>query len=143
MTVNLRARHILATVPLLLLGVAPLTAGCASPSSAVPAPRATVTITKEPTPAPTVTKIKPGPTVTEPAPTVTVTETETVDAWAAPQGPGNGYGAEGCDPNYAGGCVPIVSYDLDCADIGQSVTVVGYDVHGFDGDGDGYGCESY
>lgn len=48
-----------------------------------------------------------------------------------------------CDPNYTGGCVPNVSYDLDCPDIGFSVTVVGDDPHGFDRDGDGYGCESY
>jgi hypothetical protein len=47
-----------------------------------------------------------------------------------------------CDPNYSG-CVPLVSYDLDCADIGFSVTVLGYDKHGFDRDRDGYGCESY
>jgi|GEM_PF-2747968 len=48
-----------------------------------------------------------------------------------------------CDPNYIGGCVPNVSYDLDCKDIGFSVTVVGTDRHRFDGDGDGAGCESY
>ena len=48
-----------------------------------------------------------------------------------------------CDPNYTGYCVPIVSYDLDCADIGHSVIVVGIDHHGFDDDGDGVGCESY
>jgi hypothetical protein len=47
-----------------------------------------------------------------------------------------------CDPNYSP-CVPNVSYDLDCADIGFSVIVKGYDKHGFDADGDGYGCESY
>ncbi len=48
-----------------------------------------------------------------------------------------------CDPNYTP-CVPNVSYDLDCPDIGFSVTVIGYDKHGFDGnDNDGYGCESY
>jgi hypothetical protein len=47
-----------------------------------------------------------------------------------------------CDPNY-NPCVPNVSYDLDCADIGFSVTVVGSDPHRFDRDGDGYGCESY
>ena len=47
-----------------------------------------------------------------------------------------------CDPNYSG-CVPNVSYDLDCPDIGYSVTVYGSDPHGFDADGDGYGCESY
>lgn len=49
-----------------------------------------------------------------------------------------------CDPNYTGGCVPVVSYDLDCPDIGFRVTVVGTDRHGFDGnDNDGLGCESY
>jgi len=47
-----------------------------------------------------------------------------------------------CDENYSG-CVPVVSYDLDCADIGRSVRVYGYDRHGFDRDNDGYGCESY
>jgi beta-lactam-binding protein with PASTA domain len=48
-----------------------------------------------------------------------------------------------CDPNYEGACVPIVSYDLDCIDIGyQTVYVVGYDKYGFDGyDNDGVGCE--
>lgn len=50
---------------------------------------------------------------------------------------------QNCDPNYTP-CVPNVSYDLDCPDIGFSVTVIGYDRHGFDGnDNDGYGCESY
>lgn len=47
----------------------------------------------------------------------------------------------GCDPNYSGTCVPVVSSDLNCDDIGGSVTVVGSDPHGFDGDGDGSGCE--
>ena len=45
-----------------------------------------------------------------------------------------------CDPNYSG-CVPKVAYDLDCADIDGSVRVLGVDVHRFDGDGDGWGCE--
>jgi endonuclease YncB( thermonuclease family) len=48
----------------------------------------------------------------------------------------------GCDPNYTG-CVPIVGGDLDCADIGFSVQVIGVDIHGFDREGDGIGCESY
>jgi hypothetical protein len=47
-----------------------------------------------------------------------------------------------CNPNYSG-CVENSSYDLDCADIGTSVTVLGYDEYGLDRDGDGYGCESY
>jgi hypothetical protein len=48
-----------------------------------------------------------------------------------------------CDPNYSGYCVPNVNYDLDCADIGHMVYVVGNDHHRFDADNDGYGCESY
>lgn len=47
-----------------------------------------------------------------------------------------------CDSNYSG-CVPLTSYDLDCGDIGHSVTVYNSDPHGFDRDNDGYGCESY
>jgi membrane protein involved in colicin uptake len=49
--------------------------------------------------------------------------------------------ARSCDPGYQGACVPNVSYDLDCADIGTSVRVVGRDQHGLDGDNDGVGCE--
>ena len=48
-----------------------------------------------------------------------------------------------CDPNYTGFCVPNVSYDLNCADIGHMVRVVGDDRFGFDGDGNGWGCEAY
>ena len=47
----------------------------------------------------------------------------------------------GCDPNYAGACVPLTSSDLDCADVGGPVRVVGADRHRLDGDGDGRGCE--
>ena len=47
-----------------------------------------------------------------------------------------------CDPNYSG-CVPKVSYDLNCPDIGFMVRVIGRDKHNFDRDKDGYGCESY
>lgn len=47
-----------------------------------------------------------------------------------------------CNPNYSG-CVENSSYDLDCADVGTSVTILGYDEYGLDRDGDGYGCESY
>lgn len=47
-----------------------------------------------------------------------------------------------CDPNYYP-CVPLVSYDLDCPDIGFSVRVIGSDPHRFDREGDGYGCEAY
>jgi micrococcal nuclease len=47
----------------------------------------------------------------------------------------------GCDPSYAGACVPLSSSDLDCADVGRPVRVVGTDRHRLDGDGDGRGCE--
>jgi hypothetical protein len=49
----------------------------------------------------------------------------------------------GCDPNYAGACVPISSVDLDCGDVGRRVTVIGVDIHRLDSDGDGIGCDSY
>ncbi|MBA3289748.1 MAG: hypothetical protein H0U21_17340 [Acidimicrobiia bacterium] len=53
-----------------------------------------------------------------------------------------------CDPNYAGGCVPIAS-DVDCAGgsgngpayVEGPVTVIGVDVYDLDSDGDGLGCE--
>lgn len=47
-----------------------------------------------------------------------------------------------CSPDYDP-CVPDVSYDLDCSDVGEEVEVVGYDVYGLDGDNDGWACESY
>jgi len=54
-----------------------------------------------------------------------------------------------CDPNYSGACVPIAS-DVDCAGgsgngpayVVGPVTVIGYDIYGLDGDGDGIGCET-
>lgn len=51
-----------------------------------------------------------------------------------------------CDPNYVpqfsgGACVPDVPYDLDCPDIEDPVIVIGIDVHRFDRDQNGLGCE--
>jgi hypothetical protein len=54
----------------------------------------------------------------------------------------------GCDPNYAGACVPIAS-DVDCAGgsgngpayVRGPVTVVGSDIYRLDSDHDGVGCE--
>jgi len=50
-----------------------------------------------------------------------------------------------CDPNYSGGCVPPYPPDVNCADIRAlgiaPVKVIGTDVHGLDGDDDGWGCE--
>jgi len=47
-----------------------------------------------------------------------------------------------CSPHYTP-CVPNVSYDLNCADIGHRVYVKDVDVYHLDADGDGVGCESY
>lgn len=45
-----------------------------------------------------------------------------------------------CDPNYSP-CIPNVSHDLDCSDIGFTVKVTGVDRHKLDRDKDGLGCE--
>jgi endonuclease YncB( thermonuclease family) len=49
-----------------------------------------------------------------------------------------------CDPNYQG-CIPPYPPDLDCTDIKRMglapIRVIGTDVHKFDGDGDGIGCD--
>ncbi len=71
------------------------------------------------------------------APVDEITSLGTYEAPTPPPAPRNN-----CDPNYSP-CVPLVSYDLDCPDVGFSVTVIGSDPHRFDREGDGYGCESY
>jgi len=49
-----------------------------------------------------------------------------------------------CDPNYQG-CIPSYPPDLDCTEIKRMrlapIRVIGVDVHKFDGDGDGIGCD--
>jgi len=53
-----------------------------------------------------------------------------------------GGGGDGCDPNYAGACIPISATDLDCSDVqARNFRVVGTDIHHFDGDHDGIACE--
>jgi micrococcal nuclease len=48
-----------------------------------------------------------------------------------------------CDSSYLDVCIPSGPPDLDCTDISQKgFSVSGSDPHGFDGDGDGIGCES-
>ncbi len=58
--------------------------------------------------------------------------------------------SSGCDPNYAGACVPIAS-DVDCAGgsgngpayvRAQDFEVVGRDIYDLDRNGDGIACES-
>jgi micrococcal nuclease len=48
-----------------------------------------------------------------------------------------------CNPNYSP-CVPNVSYDIDCKDVGFRVQVIGSDPYNLDNDDpDLIGCESY
>lgn len=48
-----------------------------------------------------------------------------------------------CHPSYPGVCIPPAPPDLDCGEIAfRRFAVVPPDPHGFDGDGDGIGCES-
>ena len=48
-----------------------------------------------------------------------------------------------CDPSYPSVCIPPPPPDLDCGDIPYTnFTVVGSEPHGFDGDGNGVGCET-
>lgn len=57
-------------------------------------------------------------------------------------GGGEGDGGGNCDPSYPGVCIPPPPPDLDCADVSfTNFEVIGSDPHGFDGDGDGRGCE--
>jgi hypothetical protein len=63
-------------------------------------------------------------------------------------GSGSSSGSSGCDPNYAGACVPIAS-DVDCAGgkgngpayVQGPVRVIGQDIYRLDADHDGIGCE--
>lgn len=50
--------------------------------------------------------------------------------------------AKKCDPSYPTVCIPPPPPDLDCKDIPyRNFKVLPPDPHGFDGDGDGIGCE--
>jgi len=57
----------------------------------------------------------------------------------------NNSAREKCDTNYQG-CIPPYPPDLDCSDIKRMglapIRVVGQDVHKFDSDGDGIGCDN-
>ena len=58
--------------------------------------------------------------------------------------PRGGRGNARCDPSYPGVCIPAYDRvgDLDCVHVAaRNFRVVGRDPHGFDGDGDGVGCE--
>ena len=118
----------------------------ASASSTIEAPTTEAPPTQPPTTeAPTTTA---APTTTRPPttkPPTTKRPTTAAPATTAALKPL----ASGCDPNYAGACVPIAS-DVDCAGgsgngpayVQGPVRVVGTDIYGLDGnDNDGIGCE--
>ena len=68
---------------------------------------------------------KPDPSVRAPAATPT----------PAPSG-------DGCDPHYAGACIPVSPPDIDCGEIpDRNFGVVGTDVHNLDADHNGIACE--
>jgi hypothetical protein len=73
-------------------------------------------------------------------PTNAVTTVKKVAASTSPISQGNGL----CDPNYAG-CIPVSAVDLDCIDVKNlglaPVKVIGQDIHNFDRDRDGIGCD--
>ena len=48
-----------------------------------------------------------------------------------------------CDPSYPDDCIPPPPPDLECADIRHKLRVRPPDPHHFDGNHDGWGCESY
>ncbi|HSH58148.1 MAG TPA: hypothetical protein VK988_19050, partial [Acidimicrobiales bacterium] len=49
----------------------------------------------------------------------------------------------GCDGAYPDVCIPPAPPDLDCGSVShRRFRVLEPDPHGFDGDGDGMGCES-
>jgi micrococcal nuclease len=62
--------------------------------------------------------------------------------WGACDTGGGGDDGE-CHPSYPTVCIPPPPPDLDCADVTETnFEVVPPDPHGFDGDGDGIGCEA-
>jgi hypothetical protein len=80
--------------------------------------------------------------VKEEVTTKPVNQVTSMGTYVAPAPAPAAAAASNCNPNYSP-CVPDVSYDIDCPDIGMRVTVTGYDQYNLDGDNDGIGCESY
>lgn len=77
------------------------------------------------------------PTTTTTVTVTTTTSTTTTAPTTTTTSAGN------CDPSYPDVCIPPAPPDLDCGEISfRRFRVTGSDPHGFDGDGDGIGCES-
>ena len=100
----------------------------------------TTTVAPTTTTSTTSTTIQAVATTVRPATTVATTR---VPATTAPRNaaPLPAVGG-GCDPNYAGACIPS-GPDVDCGEItAKRFRVVGDDIHGLDADDDGIACES-
>ena len=77
---------------------------------------------------------KPDPSARRPAPPP--------EPAPAPPPPAPSPPAPGCDPNYAGACIPIYPPDVNCTEIpDRNFRVVGTDLHRLDVDRDGIACE--
>jgi hypothetical protein len=112
-------------------------------------PVRTVTVTS------IVTSLVPAPTTTTEPPTST-TEPPTTESTRAPTTtrrprpattrrprPTTTRPPSNCHRSYPDFCIPPPPPDLDCDDVnGNDFTVLPPDPHGFDGNGDGVGCES-
>ena len=62
--------------------------------------------------------------------------------WSAEVGEADSMAGEACDPAYPTTCIPPPPPDLNCDDISHSnFKVLSSDLHRFDGDNDGIGCE--
>jgi micrococcal nuclease len=63
--------------------------------------------------------------------------------WGECEGEGGDGGRDECDPAYPDVCIPPLPPDLDCAEVSYTdFEVLAPDPHGFDGDGNGIGCET-
>jgi hypothetical protein len=100
-------------------------------------PPSTTTTTEPPstTEPETTTTIRATTTTRRPRSATTTTRHQVTTTTRAP--------TRNCDPSYPDFCIPPPPPNLDCSDIGETdFTVQGADLHGFDGDNDGVGCES-
>ena len=101
----------------------------------------TTTVAPTTTTSTTSTTIPAVATTVRPATTVATTRTPLATAAPRNAAPVPAVGG-GCDPNYAGACIPS-GPDVDCGEItAKRFRVVGDDVHRLDADNDGIACES-
>jgi len=116
------------------------------PLSEVRVTTTTTTATSVPSPSTststsTSTSLQPRTTTTVARPPATVAPARAPATAAAPRVTTVPSTARGCDPNYAGACVPS-GPDVDCADLNaRRFRVIGEDIFRLDGDGDGIACE--